>query len=50
MVVQLTYCMLSSVFFYVGPDEDVFSLNQLTSEETRIIYEFKQCALHKCKE
>ena len=29
---------LNSVFFYVGPDTDVFTLNTLLNHETEIIY------------
>lgn len=34
----LYYTLLSSIFFYVGPNTDVFSLNLLTRKERRIIY------------
>lgn len=30
--------VLNSVFFYVGPDTDVFTLNTLLDQETEIIY------------
>ena len=32
------FTSLNSVFFYVGPDTDVFTLNTLLDQETEIMY------------